>query len=389
MDPSATSRALEREALPVRPDRIQRIPADEAVAARAAQPRHAQIGHDIVGIDNWQRVTFPAPQPPLLVVVVDTEAEFDWRKTPRRATGVRSERSQVKAQRIFDRFGVRPCYALDYPVGSTPEGYEPIREILKDGRCVIGTHLQPWDTPPFTEFITDRNSFPGWLSADLEREKLDCLTRTIAENLGVRPRIYKAGRYGIGKYTSETLLALGYEVDVSVLPYTDLSHNFGPDFSGCDAHPHWIDADRRLLEIPLSIGFTGFLARHGRAIHRRLGRPRTEAWHAPGVFARLKLLERITLTPEGVTFEEQRRLTRAMLRQGHRVFHFTYHSPSLLPGNTPYVSNDAELVNFLDRIERYMEFFLGELGGRPATPFEVRQAALGLSAAGAPRPASP
>ena len=69
---------------------------------------------------------------------------------------------------------------------------------------------------------------------------------------------------------------------------------------------------------------------------------------------------------------EQRRLTRALLREGHRVFSFTYHSPSLAPGNTPYVRTQADLSAFLQRIDQYLDFFTGEIGGRAATPFEVK-----------------
>ena len=52
--------------------------------------------------------------------------------------------------------------------------------------------------------------------------------------------------------------------------------------------------------------------------------PFLKALHLPGVLARLRLLDRIVLTPEGITFEEQRRLTRAMLRRGYRVFSLTF-----------------------------------------------------------------
>jgi hypothetical protein len=99
---------------------------------------------------------------------------------------------------------------------------------------------------------------------------------------------------------------------------------------------------------------------------------RLKAWHVPGILARLGVIERITLTPEGISFEELRRLSRALLRKGHRVFNFTYHSPSLAPGNTPYVRSEADLKTFLQCIEQYLRFFTEEIGGRGATPFEVK-----------------
>jgi hypothetical protein len=318
-------------------------------------------------------INWPTEQLPLLVVVVDTEAEFDWAaRTQRQATGVTSIRSLVQTQGIFERYGVRPTLVLDYPVSNTPGAYELIRDLHRSGACEIGAHLQPWDNPPFVERTTDENSYPGNLPFELEREKLTRLTRSIQENVGVRPRIYKAGRYGVGCATEGILAELGYEIDLSVVPGTDLSPNFGPDFSHCSARPYWFGEDPKLLEIPLTVGYTGLLAKAGSIANELTMNERLKALHIPGILARLGLVERITLTPEGISFEEQRRLTRALLRRGHRVFSFTYHSSSLAPGNTPYVRSKADLQVLLRRIDRYLDFFIRETGGRGATQFEVK-----------------
>ncbi|HTV46351.1 MAG TPA: polysaccharide deacetylase family protein [Stellaceae bacterium] len=322
---------------------------------------------------TWKIIDWPADDPPRLVVVVDTEAEFNWaRQQPRRAVGVTSVKRQLQTLPIFERYGVRPTFVLDYPVSSTPAGYEFIRELHRSGTCEIGAHLQPWDNPPFVEQITDENSYPGNLPFELEREKLVQLTRIISDNIGVRPRIYKAGRYGVGRATAQILAELGYEIDVSVVPGTDLRGEFGPDFSHCKARPYWFGGDPALLEIPLSIGYTGLLAPIGPTAHVLTMNERLKALHVPGILAHLGLIERIALTPEGISFAEQRRLTLALLRKGHRVFSLTYHSPSLAPGNTPYVRSEADLREFLQRIEQYLDFFTGELGGQAATPFEIK-----------------
>src|SRR5246127_824678 len=322
---------------------------------------------------TWRMISWPAEQQPLVVVVVDTEAEFDWEAhVSRQATGVKSVKCQEQVQGIFERYGVKPTFVLDYPVSDTPEAYEFIRDLHRSGACEIGAHLQPWDNPPLVEQTTDENSYPGNLPFELEREKLVRLTRSIEENVGVRPRIYKAGRYGVGRATARILAELRYEIDVSVVPGTDLSRKFGPDFTHCRASPYWFGKDPALLEIPLSIGYTGLLANTGTLAYALTMNERLKALHVPGILARLLLVERITLTPEGISFDEQRRLTRALLLEGQRVFSFSYHSPSLAPGNTPYVQNEADLRRFLRRIEQYLEFFAGEVGGRAATPFEVK-----------------
>ena len=126
------------------------------------------------------------------------------------------------------------------------------------------------------------------------------------------------------------------------------------------------------------------VARHRHLASVGLFALRVECRSLPGVLARLRLLDRVVLTPEGITFEEQRRLTRAMLRRGYRVFSFTFHSPSLVPGNTPYVRDAAQLQSFLRRIEQYLEFFMTEIGGRAATPFEIKEGMSRLAATSSP-----
>jgi len=325
-------------------------------------------------------VAWPAAQQPMLAVVVDTEAEFDWvRSRSRRAAGVTSVEALRQVLPIFERYNVRPTLVLDYPVSTIPEGYEVIRDFYRSGVCEIGAHLQPWDTPPFVEEITDRNSYAGNLAPEVEREKLVRLTAAIVQNIGIQPRIYKAGRYGVGAATPRILAELGYEIDASVLPGTDLRPHCGPDFSRCPAHPFWFGSDpAALLELPLSVGYTGPLGRFPALARALATQPFLKRLHLPGVLSHLGLLDRIVLTPEGITFDEQRRLTRAMLRRGYRVFSLTFHSSSLAPGNTPYVRDAAQLHSFLRRIEQYLEFFMTEIGGRPATPFDVKERALAL-----------
>src|SRR5205814_8693510 len=103
-----------------------------------------------------------------------------------------------------------------------------------------------------------------------------------------------------------------------------------------------------------------------------ISRPRLNSMRSLGIFARLRLLERLPLSPEGVTISELRRLTHWRLAQGKRVLVFSYHSSSLLPGNTDYVRSESDLALFLRRITEYLDFFMSELGGVCMTPIEFR-----------------
>jgi peptidoglycan/xylan/chitin deacetylase (PgdA/CDA1 family) len=318
-------------------------------------------------------IRFPEQQPPLLVVIIDTEEEFDWAKPfSRDSVGVTHIRSQARAQAAFGRYGLKPLYAIDYPVATQPPAFEPLREWLQAGTCEIGTHLHPWVSPPFEEPVNNRNSYPGNLPAALERTKLARLTGTIEEKFGKRPTVYRAGRYGYGPNTAAILAELGYQIDTSVVPRTDFGPEEGANFSDRGLDPYWIDREGGLLEVPLTVGWTGLFAAAGAWLQPFCRTQRAQSLRIPGLLARTGLFERIRLTPEGMTADELRRLTRALLARGQRIFSFTYHSPSLEPGHTPYVRSAGELDRFVATIEDYLEFFFGEIGGRAATFQDVR-----------------
>jgi hypothetical protein len=240
--------------------------------------------------------------------------------------------------------------------------------------------MHPWVTPPFTEEVCERNSYAGNLPVDLELAKARQLTELLSEGLGVVPRIYRTGRYGFGPRTADILKSLGYLADSSLAPCwpTPARHDDPAAWASAPG-PYWLDKDRTLMEIPVSAALVGRLAglREERlaalAFH-----PRRRRYRAAGVLSRLGLLERIRLTPEGMTVPEAKRLVRHMLAQGHRVFTLTYHSPSLEPGNTPYVRDLAQRDRFLDWLDEFYTFFREEVGGRSATWQEVR---FGMAAA--------
>jgi hypothetical protein len=317
---------------------------------------------------TWRPAKLPADMKPQLVVAVDTEEEFDWSKPhSRNETGVASIRTQTRAHKIFEKYGLKPTYLCDYPVASQEDGYKPLLDLYKSSQCDIGTHLHPWVNPPHYEKVNAANSYPGNLPPALEREKLKILTETIAENFGLRPTIYRAGRYGVGPGTTETLAALGYETDTSVVPKSDFRFDQGPDFRRCGTQPYWFGPGGKLLEIPLSVDFVGALKNLGTGLYGALTKPLGVTFRLPGIFGRLGLLERIRLSPEGIEVDEMKRLTRALVASGNRIFGFTYHSPSLDPGRTPYVQSEAELRTFLDRFDSYFDFFLTEIGGEVST----------------------
>lgn len=310
----------------------------------------------------------PTHEQPELVVVVDAEEEFGWSQPfSRDSTATSSIPAQERAHAIYDRLGIVPTYVIDYPVAADPVAVDFFTRLVREGRAEIGAHLHAWVTPPHLEEVNTRNSYQCNLPVDLERAKMTALTETISTNFGLRPKIFRAGRYGFGERTKEILLDLGYEIDCSFVPYTSFAADHGPAYYGVSDQPTWLDVERRLLEVPLTSGYLGRFSRLGPRFQRMFDHPVAEQMYLRALLGRMGLLERSRLTPEGISAREQCKLLRTMVEQGKRTFVLSYHSPSLAPGHTPYVNHDEELKAFLARIEAVLCFFRDQLDGRFTT----------------------
>ena len=306
-------------------------------------------------------------QRPVLVVIIDTEEEFAWDQPfDRASTGTTAIAGQpLMHERVFDGFGIVPTYVIDYPVATGAASRATLRGLMEAGRCEIGTHLHPWVSPPHEEEVSRFNSFTGNLARQLEFDKLRTLTEAITAGFGRRPTIFKAGRYGLGPHTAEALAALGYQVDASVVPYTSFAAEDGPDFSTFDEHPYWFEAGQRsLLELPVTTGYSGWLRAGGSPLYDLAQRPWARKARLGGVLARSRGLERIRLSPEVATLAEMQRLTKDLMKGGCQVYSMTYHSPSMVPGHTPYVRTDAELERFIASVRDYCAWFRDEMGGQ-------------------------
>jgi len=310
-----------------------------------------------------QPIQVPVGAPPALFVVVDTEEEFDWSAPYRREnTRVTALRHIGRAQSIFDRFGVKPVYVVDYAVASQPDGYLPLREIARAGRCDVGAHLHPWVNPPFDEELSVANSFTMNLPSALQRAKLAQLCAAIESSFDTAPAVFKAGRYGLGADTVGVLDQLGFTVDNSVCPRFNFSRQHGPNFDEFDCQPFFLTST--LLEMPCTVDYVGWAGAFRPALHRFASQPSLERLRAVGVLSRSGAANRIMLSPEGNSFDEMRALTEALYDRGVRTFTLSFHSPSVAVGHTPYVRSQNDLEAFLVTVERYLEYFMRQRNGR-------------------------
>ncbi len=282
------------------------------------------------------RVALPDAVGPRFAIFADAEEEFDWRGPFRRdASSTEAIDALPEANQFFVRAGCLPTYLADWPVVANPASAGIMRCMVQDGTCDIGTQLHPWVNPPFNEDVNIINSYAGNLPLTLEAAKLKALTEKIEAETGVRPTVYRAGRYGIGANTAELLVTEGYRLDVSVRASFNYCAQGGPDFTN---HPIWPwRVGEQLYEVPLTATYTGLLRDK---LHL------TNYGPARGLLARTGLFDRVPLTPEGVRLHDALIAIRQLLDNGHQLFSLSFHTPTLVPGHTPYVRSANDLKKF-------------------------------------------
>lgn len=305
------------------------------------------------------------------IVTVDTEEEFDWRQ-PLRASGhtLHSLSRLAKFQTFCEHQGVAPVYLVDYPVATSELAGDMLREAVLAGKAEIGVQLHPWVSPPFDDEVNEYNSFAGNLPRDLERAKFVRLRDAITSNFGRAPQIYRAGRYGVGANTPAMLRDNGIAIDTSARSRFDYSSTGGPNFRDLPVQPWWIDSPGGLMELPLTTVYWGMLRRYGHWLYPKL-------WRVPqlrGLLAHVRLLERIPLTPEGVNRVEVKRGIDVAIADRVPVLVFSFHSPSLQPGHTPYVRSEDDLDAFYDWW-RMVFALLDQRQVRPTTVAQIMAAA--------------
>jgi hypothetical protein len=304
------------------------------------------------------------------IVTVDTEEEFDWsRPLSRDSHDVAHVPRLAKFQQFCESEDVVPLYLVDWPIAQSREAADVLRGPLAKGKAEIGVQLHPWVNPPFDEEVTQHNSYAGNLPRDLEKAKFCRLREAIAKNFETAPLIYRAGRYGVGRHTAEILKEDSIAVDTSVRAHFDYSASGGPSYTRHPLVPYWLNDDHTLLELPLTTVFWGMLRRQGPWLHPAL-------WRTPrlrGALARLGLLERIPLTPEGVSVDEAIRGIDMGLDDALPVLVFSFHSPSLRPGHTPYVRDEDDLDALYDWWRRVFAY-LAMRGVKPTCVKEIMRA---------------
>ncbi len=303
----------------------------------------------------------------LFSLTLDTEADNQWDHG--RPISTENIRYLPAFQTLCETYDVIPTYLITSEIASDAQAVELLAPLADAKRAEVGAHLHPWTTPPYAHqkgltFNDEVHAFPSELPEYLLRAKLTNITDQIEKSIGRRPTSFRAGRFGFDQRCAAILSELGYLVDSSVTPLVSwrntagYSKTGGPDFAGMPVDPFMIQVrgQKPLLEIPVTIVMTDGLLREfprwlpayqwlqKRLSGRRLGlrfMPPQPLWLRP---------------VPSITSRDLCRVWSAAQRLGLPVAVMTFHSSELMPGASPYWSNNKDVSQLLLMLEKFFDF---------------------------------
>jgi len=299
-----------------------------------------------------------------VIITIDVEPDDAW--TDHQNPSVRNVHELLRLHALLMRHGARATLLVTQRVIDDAGCRETLARLVNDGGAEVGTHLHPWETPPYLASKRDTKyaTFPHELSAAEFEAKLTHLTESIAAHFD-RPRSYRAGRWGFAAAHVGILERLGYLADTSVIPRVDWRGTFGiPVAEGGRGGADYRFAPREiyrpayenvcvsgganLVELPVTVAFT---------------RP-VPAWmdrnfgHLPDiahkVLRKIEWVRPVWATPAEEPLDRLLTLVdRAMAeRRGH--FNIAFHSSELMLNGSPTSRTPADVDGMFDRLDRML-----------------------------------
>jgi peptidoglycan/xylan/chitin deacetylase (PgdA/CDA1 family) len=310
-----------------------------------------------------------------LLVGIDTEGDNQWDARARENPTFDNIYALPALHALFARHRVRPTYLITYPVATDQRSAETLQGLLAQGGCEIGAHHHAWETPPCEPDDLRRHLYALSLSADRFGRQIRELSAAIEAAVSDPPVSYRSGRFGFSASHVSALERAGYLVESSVAPLFYEAHKGGPDFVGAPLTPYFLAYDdavvpgsSSVLEIPVSAA----LNRRVPPLLERLYARAPKPYMTKRILRRLGVARVLWLRPSYSSLDDMRKLAARIRAERAPTLNLLFHSSEVVAGKSPYNRTEDELRAFLDRLERFFEYAIGELGALPATFREFR-----------------
>ena len=283
----------------------------------------------------------------LLTISIDTECDHrtDWSRSDPLSFRNITEGIPNRLQPVFEGSGAVPTYLLTVEVMEDEVSIDAIRSIHNTPH-ELGTHLHAAFIEPEKKHENyagiDSPDFQCFYEPGVEFRKLENLTRLFESRFGIAPRSFRAGRYGAGPNTIQSLGKLGYLVDTSVTPGCRWQEPKGRiDFRKAPLQPyipHARDisipvgnADHDVVEVPISM---------------KPRWARGPKWFRPW-FSDVATMRNIA-TYHMKTYSKEPVI----------VLNMMFHSMEVIPKASPYPQSEADVRKFLEDLKKILDWMI-------------------------------
>lgn len=283
-----------------------------------------------------------------LTITIDTECDHDpaWvRSKPITFNSITQGIPEI-LQPAFEDIGAIPTYLLTVEVMEDKDSVSALKSLK--GSYEYGTHLHAAFIEPEKKYFDyagiDSPDFQCQYSKDVEYKKLENLTNLFINEFNYKPSSFRAGRYGAGINTFESLEKLGYTVDTSVTPHmlwtepkASVNYRNAPEQPYFPQKGSLINIDntqsRGLLEIPVTVKKRWI---------------RSPAWFRPWFSSVDKMKEIVKYHLEHYSHKEI------------LVLNMMFHSMEIIPKASPYPQSDSDVQKFIGDMSEVLNWCKNE-----------------------------
>jgi len=289
-----------------------------------------------------------------LLITIDTEPDCDshWNRSNPLTFSSITEGIPKILRPLWQKYNVNPIYFVSPEVLKNEEACNNLRKEIDFG-AIIGTHLHSeYVKPNITiEDPAGRPSkeYPCYAhSSEIEFQKIKNLTKIIQKKLRIKPKWYRAARYGADINTIMSLKELGYKYDSSITPKINWEKQGGPNHIKAPEQPYWVSKNNYYMQSKSGkgIGIKEFPITISGKRFGFLGKFLPDDWY---------LYE--WLRPTHMTlFEEKKLVDKFIEKYKNPTMVMMFHSMEVMPGKSPFVRNKFEQKLFLRRLEKTIEY---------------------------------